>query len=74
MYDTHKSCIQKLQTKVSSCVSGLKGAINVVIYCKFGNFRDNFLFTNSVKRHICDIKKLQLGLDFPTSVNDTVVL
>ena len=25
-------------------------------YCKFRNFRENFIFTNSVKRHICDVK------------------
>ena len=25
-------------------------------YCKFGNFRVNFIFANSVKRHICDVK------------------
>ena len=42
-------------------------------YCKFGNFRDNFIFTNSVKRHICHIKKSRLGPDLPTSVNDRVI-
>ena len=26
-------------------------------YCKLGNFRENFIFANSVKRHICDKKK-----------------
>ena len=25
-------------------------------YCKFGNFRENFIFANSVKRHNCDGK------------------
>ena len=28
----------------------------LTLYCKFGNFRDNFVFTNSVKRHICGVK------------------
>ena len=26
------------------------------VYCKFGNFGDNFIFTNSVKSHICVVK------------------
>ena len=25
-------------------------------YCKSGNFRENFIFANSVKRHTCDVK------------------
>ena len=24
-------------------------------YCKSGNFRENFIFANSVIRHICDV-------------------
>ena len=34
-------------------------------YCKFGNFRENFIFANSINRHICDVK--------PSSVNDRVI-
>ena len=26
--------------------------------CKFGNFRENFDFVNSEKRHVCDVKML----------------
>ena len=26
------------------------------VYCKSGNFHENFIFANSVKRHICDVK------------------
>ena len=26
------------------------------MYCKFGNFLENFIFANGVKRHICDVK------------------
>ena len=26
-------------------------------YCKVGIFPENFIFTNSVKRHICQVKK-----------------
>ena len=39
-------------------------------YCKFGNFRENFIFANSVKRHICDVKITRLWHDLPISVND----
>ena len=39
-------------------------------YCKFGNFRDNFIFVNSVKTHICDVKNLRQGHDLPISVNN----
>ena len=42
-------------------------------YCKFGNFRENFIFAKSVKRHICDFQNSQLGHGLPISVNDRVV-
>ena len=42
-------------------------------YCKFGNFRENFIFANSVKRHICDVKLSRLGHDLLISVNDRVI-
>ena len=42
-------------------------------YCKSGNFRENFIFANSIKRHICDVKNLRLGNDLPTSVNAKVI-
>ena len=32
-------------------------------YCKFGNFRENFVFANGVKRHICDMKNSQARHD-----------
>ena len=43
-------------------------------YCKFGNFRKNLIFANSIKRHICDVKTSRLGHDIPISVNDRVIL
>ena len=43
------------------------------IYCKFANFRENFIFANSAKRHICDVKKSRTGQDLPISVNDRVI-
>ena len=45
-----------------------------MVYCKFGNFRENFIFANSVKRHICDAQNLRLRHDLPISVTNSVVL
>ena len=42
-------------------------------YCKFGNFRENFIFANSVKRHICDVINMRIGQDLPILVNDRVI-
>ena len=44
------------------------------MYCKFGNFRDNSIFMNSVKRHICDFQNSRLMHDLPISINDRVIL
>ena len=38
------------------------------------NFRCNFIFANSIKRHICDAKKSRLGHDLPSSVNNRMIL
>ena len=35
----------------------------------FGNFRENFIFANSVKSHICDVNNSRLRHDLPISVN-----
>ena len=43
-------------------------------YCKFRNFRENFIFVNSIKRPICDVRKSRLGHDICISVNDRVIL
>ena len=42
----------------------------LLVYCKFGNFRENFIFANSIISHICDVKKSRLLHDLPISVND----
>ena len=39
-------------------------------YCKFGNFREIFIFASSVKRHICHVKKSRLRYDLPSSDRD----
>ena len=43
------------------------------MYCKFGNFREHFIFANSAKRHICDVKESRLWHDLPISVNDRMI-
>ena len=40
-------------------------------YCRFGNFRENFIFANSIKRHISDVKNSRLRQDLPISINDS---
>ena len=44
----------------------------IIVYCRFGNFRENFIFANSVKRHtcICHVKNPRIWHDLPTSVKD----
>ena len=36
-------------------------------YCKLGNFRKNFIFAKSLKRHTCDVQNSQLSHDLPKS-------
>ena len=50
------------------------GGSSCLVYCKFGNFRENFIFANSLKRHICDVQISQLRRDLPIVVNDGVIL
>ena len=40
----------------------------------FENFRKNFIFTNTVKRHISHVKNSRQGHDLHTTVNDRVIL
>ena len=47
--------------------------IGCSLYCKFGNFQENLVFVNSVKRHNCNIKYSQLWHDLPILVNDRVI-
>ena len=42
-------------------------------YCKFRNFREDLIFTDSVKRHICNVQISQLRHDLPILVNDKVI-
>ena len=44
-----------------------------VVYCKFGNFCEDFFSANSFKRYFCHFKNSRLGHGLPTSINDRVV-
>ena len=44
------------------------------LYCRFGNFCKNFIFTKCIKRHISDVKNSRLRHDLPISINDRVIL
>ena len=44
------------------------------LYFRFGNFRKNFIFANSIKRHISTVKNSRLRQDLPISINDRVML
>ena len=46
---------------------------NLDNYCKSGNFREKFIFANSVKIHICGFKISRLGPDLPALGNDRVI-
>ena len=35
---------------------GSFGIVLKMLYCKFDNFCENFIFANSVKTHICDVE------------------
>ena len=49
-----KNGLQSFQYFACVCFCVLADMISV--YCKSGKFRVNFIFANSVKRHICDAK------------------
>ena len=48
--------------------------MEIHVYCRFGNFRENFIFANSIKRHISDERNSRLRQDLPISINDRVIL
>ena len=65
----------KLTFGVVNLFSASKDVINWTLrYCKFGNFRENIIFANGIKRNICDVKNLRQRHDLPISVNDRVIL
>ena len=43
-------------------------------YCRFGNFREHFIFANIIKSHISDVKNSRLIQELPLSINDRVIL
>ena len=44
------------------------------MYYRFGNYRENFIFANSFKRHISDVKNSRLRQYLPISINDRVIM
>ena len=42
--------------------------------CKFRHLGYDFIFPNSMKRHICDIRKFEIRHDLPAAVLDRVIL
>ena len=66
-----------MEVKCRSLISALKTSCQTWIlsdYCRFGNFRENFIFANSIKRHISDVNNLRLRQNLPISINDRVIL
>ena len=64
-----------VNTLISSAIVCSKVCIKESpVYCKVGNFCENFIFANSIKRRICDVKNARLDHDLPSSVNDRMVL
>ena len=51
-----------------------KSADLALVCCRFGNFREVFIFANCINRHIRDVKNSQLRHDLPISINDRVIL
>ena len=66
-----------MEVKCRSLISALKTSYQTWIlsdYCRFGNFRENFIFANSIKRYISDVNNLRLRQNLPISINDRVIL
>ena len=66
--------VQLFICTANSCSKPINSQIYRYRYCRFGNFRENFIFTNSIKRHISDVKKWQLRQELPISINNRVIL
>ena len=55
------------------CFSFVLFLCSAYSYCKFENFRKDFIFLTSIERHIFHIQNLRLRKDLPISVNDRVI-
>ena len=44
-----------------------------LMYCRFGNFRDYFIFANSIKRHTSDVKNSRLRHDIHKRQSDFAI-
>ena len=59
--------------KLGNCTIRLTEKMLSIKYYKSRNFCKNFIFANSIKRHICDAKNSQLGHDLRISVSHRVI-
>ena len=64
----------KLRTQKETFLRAKPIYSNLTYYCRFGNFRENFIFANSVKRHICDAQSWRQRHDLNVSVNNRLNL
>ena len=62
-----------LHVKYILSVGSIVSLFKKILYGKFENFDENFIFANSVKRHICDVENSQLAHDLPMSVYDRMI-
>ena len=64
--NTHRKCLkyEPVQNYIDLVFCAVNPEILAII----------FIFANSLKRHICDVKSSQLGHDIPISVNNRVIL
>ena len=51
----------------------IRTGVLVLVSCKFGNFRENFIFAKSVITDICGGENSRQGRDLPISVNYRVI-
>ena len=51
----------------------LQSCKSIFIYCKLGNFRENFVLANSVKTHTCDVENSRQRCDLRLSIIDRVI-
>ena len=60
----------KLRTQKETFLRAMPKYSNLPNYCKFGIFRENFIFANSVKRHICHAQSSRKRHDLNVSINN----
>ena len=62
-----KMLYKELQT--NSVVYTKINTLGCLNYCRFGHFRENFIFANSIKTHISDVKNSRLRQDLSACIS-----